>query len=200
MCGSKSRWSYDSNTYIGGNAGDKTTTGFENTVLGYNCDIQDSTADNQIIIGNNLTGTKDDAVFIGNDTSHIENDYNTDATWNHSSDRRQKKDIKDDVLGLDFIKDIKTRTYKHKSPSEFPEEWDAYNPNDKEPMGSGKLIHGFVAQEVKEALDKAGVDTFQGWSAGLDGRQRVSFEAFVLPLIKAVQELSEKVSKLENKE
>ena len=66
-------------------------------------------------------------------------------------------------------------------------------------MGSGKLIHGFVAQEVKEALDKTGVDTFQGWSVGPDGRQRVSFEAFVLPLIKAVQELSEKVNQLECK-
>ena len=138
--------------------------------------------------------------LIGNNSSHIENDFNSDATWNHSSDVRQKTDIKDDVLGLNFINDLKTRTYKHKSPSEFPQEWDAYDPDNKEPMGGDKIIHGFIAQEVKKALDETGVDTFQGWSEGNDGRQRVSFEAFVLPLIKAVQELSKKVEELENKE
>ena len=66
-------------------------------------------------------------------------------------------------------------------------------------MGGDKTIHGFIAQEVKEAMDKAGVDTFQGWSDGIDGRQRVSFEAFVMPLIKSVQELSAEVEELEAK-
>ena len=188
-----------SNTFVGGTAGNTTTIGVENTLLGFACDAQDADAENQVVIGNNLTGTKDNAVFIGNDTSHIENDFNSDATWNHSSDRRQKKDIKDDSLGLSFINDLRTVTYKHKSPSEFPQEWDAYNPDDKEPMGGDKVIHGFIAQEVKEALDKADVDTFQGWDGGSDGRQRVSFEAFVMPLIRAVQELSAKVDELDKK-
>ncbi len=188
-----------SNTFLGYQAGSTTEAGVENTCIGKSCKAQDDTATNQIVIGNNLTGTKDNAVFIGNDTSHIENDFNSDATWNHSSDIRQKTDIKDDVLGLDFINNLKTRTYKHKSPSEFPKEWTAYDPDDKEPMGGDKVIHGFIAQEVKEALDNANVDTFQGWSEGIDGRQRVSFEAFVLPLIKAVQELSNEVNKLKGK-
>ena len=66
-------------------------------------------------------------------------------------------------------------------------------------MGGGKTIHGFIAQEVKEALDIAGCETFGGWSVDPDGRQRVSFEAFVMPLIRAVQELSAKVEELESK-
>ncbi len=188
-----------SNTFVGGYSGDVATTAVENTCLGYGADIQDATATNQIVIGNNITGTKDNAVFIGNDTSHIENDFNSDATWNHSSDRRQKTDIKDETLGLEFINDLRPVTYKHKSPSEFPKEWDAYDADDKEPMGGDKTIHGFIAQEVKEAMDNANVDTFQGWSDGIDGRQRVSFEAMVMPLIKAVQELSAKVEELEKK-
>ena len=60
-------------------------------------------------------------------------------------------------------------------------------------MGGDKTIHGLIAQNVKEALDKQGVDTFGGWDKGPDGRQNVSFEAFVLPLIKSVQELTEMV-------
>tara|TARA_R110002020_G_scaffold447336_1_gene659701 strand:- start:304 stop:1227 length:924 start_codon:yes stop_codon:yes gene_type:complete len=186
------------NTCLGSTAGNTLTTGAENTILGANCDVASNDNTNNVIIGNNLTATdKDNAVFIGNNTNHIENDFNADATWNYSSDKRQKTDIKNDVLGLDFIKDLRPVTYKHKSPSEFPKEWSSYNADDKKPMGGDKVIHGLIAQEVKEALDKQGVDTFGGWSVGDDGRQRISAEKMVMPLIKAVQELSAKVESLE---
>ena len=66
-------------------------------------------------------------------------------------------------------------------------------------MGGDKVIHGLIAQEVKEALDKQNIDTFGGWSEDDDGRQRVSFESFVMPLIKSVQELTEKNERLQNK-
>ena len=56
-----------------------------------------------------------------------------------------------------------------------------------------------IAQEVKEALDKVGVDTFAGWSEKPDGSQNVSREMFVIPLIKAVQELSQKNEALEKR-
>jgi hypothetical protein len=186
----------DDNTLIGDLAGNAIGSGGENTILGANCDVASADNNNNVIIGNNLTATdKDNAVFIGNDSSHIENDFNADATWNHSSDVRQKIQIKDDTLGLSFINDIRPVTYKHKSPSEFPKEWKAYDPDDTDPMGGDKVIHGLIAQEVKEALDKQNIDTFGGWSEDDDGRQRVSFESFVMPLIKSVQELSS-----ENKE
>ena len=59
-------------------------------------------------------------------------------------------------------------------------------------------MHGMMAQEVKSALDKAGVDTFSGWTEDEDGMQNVSREMFVIPLIKAIQELTAKVEALEN--
>ena len=190
----------DNNTIIGTRAGNTLTTGDENLIIGHLCDVASGDNTNNIVIGNNLQATdKDNAVFIGNDTNHIENDFNADATWNYSSDVRQKKEIEDDTLGLDFINKIRPVVYKHKSPSEFPEEWSAYDADDKEPMGGDKKIHGLIAQEVKQALDEVGTDSFGGWSEGDDGRQRVSREMFVTPLIKAVQELTEKNERLENK-
>ena len=89
-------------------------------------------------------------------------------------------------------------TYQHKSPSEFPKEWAAYNADDTTPMGGGKTIHGFIAQEIKQALDIEGVTTFGGWSVGADGRQSMSFDALVMPLVNAVKELSWRVKELEN--
>jgi hypothetical protein len=56
-----------------------------------------------------------------------------------------------------------------------------------------------IAQDVKAALDKAGVDTFGGWEEDSeDGSQSISQEMFVHPLIKAVQELSTQVDELKS--
>ena len=58
-------------------------------------------------------------------------------------------------------------------------------------------MHGLVAQEVKTALDAESCATFAGWEEGIDGVQTISREQFVSPLIKAIQELSAKVTSLE---
>ena len=58
---------------------------------------------------------------------------------------------------------------------------------------------GLIAQEVKEALDKHNITDFGGWNIEkASGIQSISQEMFVHPLIKAVQELSNKIEKLEN--
>ena len=64
-------------------------------------------------------------------------------------------------------------------------------------MTTDVTMHGMIAQEVKAALDTAGVDTFGGWKEDTDGSQRIAQELFVYPLIKAIQELSAKNDSLE---
>ena len=188
------------NTAVGYGAGDAVTTGNSNTCLGSQANVSAGGAASQIVIGQAVTGTADNAVHIGNGTSHIRCDFNADQTWDASSDRRQKKDIEESQLGLDFINDLKPSKYKYKSPSEFPKEWKAYDPEDKSPMGgSDKYYYGFIAQEVKEAVDKHDASDCGVWNSDSDGRQRVSREQFVVSLIKAVQELSSKVEDLEAK-
>lgn len=64
---------------------------------------------------------------------------------------------------------------------------------------AGKRQHfGLIAQEVKAAIDAAGVD-FGGYVEGEDGMLGLRYEQFIAPLIKAVQELSERVRILESK-
>ena len=55
-----------------------------------------------------------------------------------------------------------------------------------------------IAQDVLAAIKKAGVDpdTFSGWGEDNQG-QRISKEAMVIPLIKAVQELTAKIRQIE---
>ena len=56
-----------------------------------------------------------------------------------------------------------------------------------------KIHYGFIAQEVKKAMDKAGHSEFPVWSEQDDGMQELGEVELITPLIKAVQELSEKV-------
>jgi len=64
-------------------------------------------------------------------------------------------------------------------------------------MNTDVTMHGFIAQNIKEALDTAGVSTFGGWKEDQYGVQQVSREMFVIPLVKAVQELSAQVTALQ---
>ena len=63
-------------------------------------------------------------------------------------------------------------------------------------------MYGFIAQEVKESLDKYNITDFNGWSVDENSEakeQGISYEMFVIPLVKAVQELSAEVETLKTK-
>ena len=134
---------------------------------------------------------------FGKPSNVVTNTFTSDASFSRSSDRRKKREIKDDILGLEFINELRTVTHKWKPSNEFPKEWVDYS--EENTMDTDVVMHGMIAQEVKEALDKVGVDTFAGWSEKPDGSQNISREMFVIPLIKAVQELSQKNEALEKR-
>lgn len=72
-------------------------------------------------------------------------------------------------------------------------------PPRERPADNTTVNDGVIAQEVKAVCDAQGV-TFSGWSEGENGLQRIQYERFVVPLIKAVQELSARLSVLESGE
>ena len=100
---------------------------------------------------------------------------------------------------MDFINDLRTVRFQWKPSNEFPKEWQDYNEENN--MNLDVIMHGFIAQEVKEALDKHAINNdkeFSGWKEGGDGMQHTSREMFVIPLIKAMQELSAQVATLQD--
>ena len=107
--------------------------------------------------------------------------------------KKNRKDIQTNTdLGLDFIKDLRTVTYKWKAPSELDPSLPGYDANITESAYTNKM-YGFIAQEVKQTLDDHNVTDFNGWTIGQEGDddiQGISYEMFVMPLVKAVQELS----------
>ena len=191
------------NTVVGDTAGG-ISTGSNNVLLGDSVNVASGGTSNAIVIGSNITGGGNDFTF-GKSGNLVGNDFDTDAAFTHASDERLKKNITNQTLGLDFINDLRTVKYNWKPSNEL----DASDPQLKHlrrededgniinDMNTDATMHNFVAQEVKAALDKAGVSNFGGWKEDQYGVQQVSREMFVIPLVKALQELSAKNDALE---
>ena len=194
------------NTGLGDQAGDVITEGNDNVLIGYNADPSANNASNQIVIGSGATGTGDNEIALGNSSiSAIKAQVNSITAY---SDRRIKREINDSKLGLDFIMNLRPVTYKMKNPADYPDELleDRFRmdvtsgPNnqltDFRPADDQTIYDGLIAQEVKEAIDEAGVN-WSGWSENeSDGKQGVQYGALTIPLIKAVQEQQETINSL----
>ena len=184
------------NTAIGHNSGNGLTTGQTNVLIGYNTDTSANHVNNGICIGSDIT-TEGNRFSFGKPSNVVYNDFGSNNSWTRSSDERKKTNIQDATLGLDFINDLRTITYKWKRSQDIPNTLADYDANTNH-MNTDITMHGMLAQEVKAALDTAGVTTFGGWAEESDGSQSLSQEMFIYPLIKAVQELSAKVKALED--
>ena len=186
----------DNNTAVGSSAGNLLTTGANNVIIGYDADVDANDRDGCIVIGSGLSlnTASDNVVEIGNNTNSMTYDLDGgDITV--TSDVRTKKNIKDTKLGLEFINKLRPITYETKPSSEYPKEFGVKEPSEK---SSGKTWDGLIAQEVKEVIDEMDVE-FSGWEEGVNTKQRLAYGKFVMPLIKAVQELSARIKELEGK-
>ena len=159
---------------------------------------------------------------------NTDNHYNLGISgslrWSHvyannttitTSDQRLKTNITNSALGLDFINSLRPVSYQwieggknlvvDAEGNPVVESVDEHGkPVYKTESIPGKRTHyGLIAQEVKSALDAANVGDFAGWvqddMTNPDSFQSVSYEQFISPLIKSVQELSDRLNKLEGK-
>jgi hypothetical protein len=161
-------------------------------------------------LGNSATTTGNNQVQLGNasTTTYV---Y---GTVQNRSDARDKTDIRDTQLGLDFIESLRPVDFKWDMREDYTE-WvpdtdsemsddgpRAVKPIHHEKDGSRKrnrYHHGLIAQEVKAVLDAKGID-FGGYQdhsvAGGKDVLSIGYDELVGPLIKAVQELSNQVKTL----
>jgi hypothetical protein len=193
----------DHNTCVGYLAGSTITSGSSNTLVGSGAAVADADTTGNIVLGVNTQAHADGtymSIGTGTGTDRWWIDYGTSTTWARESDERLKKNIENSTLGLDFVNDLRAVKYQWRTGEEQPEEVQRYSKAGEleSPLNTETINYGMIAQEVKSALDTVGVDDFPGWSEDRDGIQALSVSSFVLPLIKAVQELSAKVEALED--
>jgi trimeric autotransporter adhesin len=189
---SGSVYTFTQGTFLGAGAY-PTANGFTNCMaLGYNARVD---ASNKVVIGNTSVAS------IGG--------Y---AGWTNFSDGRFKKNVTENVPGLAFINELRPVTYTldirslnadlDKNNPTVPRE--AASEQHLSPNNSGieekeKIVYsGFIAQEVESAARKIGYD-FSGIDAPKDtnGHYGLRYGDFVVPLVKAVQELDRENEALE---
>ena len=205
------------NTAVGYSAGCVVSTGDENVLLGYRAGHNITTGSCNVIIGPSActdAGGTHTSISLGYAVVSI-NDAMTFGSGSLDSriafgatsitapsDQRLKEDIQDDTAGLSFINDLRPVTYKWRKEKDIPEEMRTHVAGSEKRYKNDKVNHGFIAQEVKQAIDnhpelKDGFDMWQEEDT-LDGRQRIAEGALIPMLVKAIQELSTRVEELEN--
>ena len=183
----------DDNTLIGYDAGHHVTlltTGSRNTIIGSYAHTTAVSSTDANVIGYGVSGASD-YTTLGSGTDDIRAAHGV-ATWATVSDERYKKDIVDSTTGLSFINALRPRTFKYKTLGELPETFNAYKADSTEVFKNSDTNHGFIAQEIKAAIDAdASIkDGFRLWDDREDGSQEVAEAALIPVLVKAIQELS----------
>jgi len=202
------------NTAIGCHALYLNTVGSQNTAVGSFADVTIPNLINATAIGYNAKATASNQVRIGNSSiSSIILGNNATIT----SDGRTKRNIRAEVPGLAFIKQLQPVTYnfdltaldaleKSDDPKINARRDSLLNARSSEEKAieaksrakKEQIIYsGFIAQDVEKVAQSIGYD-FSGVDAPEDGKGAygLRYAEFVVPLVKAVQELSEQNERL----
>jgi hypothetical protein len=200
------------NVALGYYAGGTFLHGWNNTFIGADADATANNLYNTVALGNYAKVTASNQVRIGNSSTTSIGGY---ANWTNISDGRVKKNIKENVPGLAFINKLKPVTYNL--------DLDAADKIMAVPAAKdkdGKLLTkqvsqadiaarqakqqvvytGFVAQDVEKAAKGLNYD-FSGVDAAKSDKDLygLRYNDFIMPLVKAVQELSKENDELKSR-
>ncbi len=181
----------NANTAIGLNALFYNVSGNANTAIGCYSGAS-SSATNTTAIGYNAIPTASNTIRLGDNSI---TQIGGIVGWSNLSDGRFKVNVKENVPGLEFIQLLRPITYN----------WDMdaidnfYNKSNtvksQEQLKArqekeSKAFTGFIAQEVEKAASACNYD-FSGIikPANEHSQYNLSYSEFVVPLVKAVQEL-----------
>jgi hypothetical protein len=202
-----SNTSGSNNVAVGEFSMSSNTTGSNNTVLGVSANLGSGALSNATALGANSVASASNSVVIGSSSVTSIGGY---SGWTNFSDGRYKKNIQQNVPGLAFINKLNPITYSlditgienklHESQKPISDKNLATaanylnDPVVKQSVEEKSAVSysGFVAQDVEKAADSVGY-TFSGVDKPKDANQSfygLRYGDFVVPLVKAVQELS----------
>jgi hypothetical protein len=184
------------NTAIGYQALTNNTVGANNTAIGNMTDVGTSFS-NSTVIGYQASASQSNVVVLGN--ASIQKLYCAQTSITAISDGRFKKNVVQDIHGLDFI--LKLRPVSYYLDVTKLNDYQGKKTDEKDLAGiqQAEAIHhnGFIAQEVEKAAQEVNYD-FSGLKAPENSKDTygIGYTDFVVPLVKAVQELNAANEKL----
>lgn len=162
----------DSGTHVGATGGALATLVDNSIFIGVDTRVPALGNTNQIVIGNNAVGKGSNTIQLGNTqvTGVYTSGSMTASAFLTSSDKRLKNNINDSSFGLNFITKLRPVTYFMNNET-------------------ANLKSGFIAQEVEAVANSINYE-FNGVAkpSSADNFYSLNYGAFVVPLVKAVQE------------
>jgi hypothetical protein len=184
------------NIVIGHDSGGVVATGGNNIAIGRAVSFSGTGASYEIVLGNTCTGIAD-SVVIGVGSSAIKTVYNGSPTWTTVSDLNIKKNIVQETVGLSLINALNPVRFNYKTEEDFEDTENVYrNISVNRPTD---IQYGFIAQEVEQAVENAGLERLDGLSKDENGVYSLGHTGFIQPMVKAIQELSSKIDSLESR-
>lgn len=183
------------NTAVGVGALSTAITSGNNTALGNGADISFDSVTNTTTLGNNAISNGSNQVTLGN--VNVVN-VRSAGTYSTLSDGRFKENVTENVAGLNFILKLRPVTYNLNTQKLYNH---ITKQNGANAIPAGEFAQptqfirsGFIAQEVEKAAQESGYN-FDGVYAPKNSfdNYSLSYAQFVIPLVKAVQELNKKV-------
>ena len=177
------------------------TVGSNNTSVGVWSGPNSGALGGTITVGYTATATISNRAVIGTVTNNnLTGGY---GAWQNLSDARFKRQVKEDVPGLAFITKLRPVTYTLDARAvdtflgiaqrmdTIPDTAAKARYNQRLADVSTEVQTGFIAQEVEAAAQSIGYD-FAGVHHPVSDADHytIGYESFVMPLVKAVQELS----------
>src|SRR5688572_14240082 len=178
------------------------TTGFRNTVIGTGANVSTDNLNNATAIGYGAVVDASNKVRIGNTAVTV---IEGQVPFTSPSDGRYKFNVQEDVKGLDFILKLRPVTYQF-DVKKMDEDMQpagiiqaSYKPNIAYDEATQMRRTGFIAQEVEKAATESGF-TFSGIIKPKNTKDHygLSYESFIMPLVKAVQEQQKQIENLKN--
>ena len=188
------------NTFIGYHTGWDNTTGNYNTYIGYGAGPNGAAYSNSAAMGYNAYATASNYIKIGNSSVTT---IGGQVSWTTLSDGRFKTNVAENVKGLDFINKLRPVTYQFNTqeydvfvrqniPLASDSSGSAISEMPVDYSASMSVVHsGFIAQEVDSIAQLCGFSSsIVHTPANSTDPYALSYAEFVVPLVKAVQELN----------
>jgi len=171
------------NTAIGNGAGFLVSTGYNNVLIGADSGDNITTGNNNITIGFNSNPslpTTNDSITLGNSAHTVIRAAVTTIT--SLSDERDKKEIQELPVGLEFVEKLK--------PVKFV--W-----NDRDEDGKHDIEDfGFIAQDLKAAQEESEAGYLNLVYDENPEKLEASYGKLLPVLVKAIQEMSSEIKSL----
>ena len=174
----------DFNTAMGYQSLNSNTTGCQNTALGYSSGSLITVGSNLTVIGNNAqptSGVANNQITLGNNA--VTSLRCNVQTITSLSDIRDKKNIKDLTLGLDFLMKIKPRLFNWDK-----REWYENNISDGTKLQEIPTA-GFIAQELDEVQTNENAEWLNLVLKDNPEKIEASYGNLLPVMVKAMQEL-----------